>query len=62
MQALDEDVALLKVNANILPSLSINSQQPQASENLRIYGDIPAFYRITVFHKLIHQLHHPHRR
>jgi V8-like Glu-specific endopeptidase len=34
----DEDVALLKVNANNLPSLSINSQQPQANENLRIYG------------------------
>ncbi|MGA2675616.1 MAG: trypsin-like peptidase domain-containing protein [Methanobacterium sp.] len=34
----DEDVALLKINANNLPALSINSQQPTNGESLRIYG------------------------
>ncbi len=34
----DEDVALLKINANNLPALPINSQQPTNGENLRIYG------------------------
>ena len=34
----DEDIALLKVNANNLPALSINSQTPSNGENIRIYG------------------------
>ncbi len=34
----DEDVALLKVNANNLPALTINSNEPVTNENLRIYG------------------------
>jgi hypothetical protein len=33
-----EDVALLKVNANNLPSLAINSQSPFNGDSLRIYG------------------------
>ena len=34
----DEDIALLKVNANNLPALSINSQTPSNGESIRIYG------------------------
>ncbi len=34
----DEDIALLKVNANNLPTLSINSQTPSNGESIRIYG------------------------
>jgi len=34
----DEDVALLKVNANNIPALSIDSQQPTNGESIRLYG------------------------
>lgn len=34
----NEDIALLKVNSNNLPALTVNSHQPATRENLRIYG------------------------
>ena len=35
---MDEDVALLKIDASDLPALQINSGKPRTGENLRIYG------------------------
>ncbi|MCE5213993.1 MAG: serine protease [Methanobacterium sp.] len=34
----DEDVALLKINADDLSSLAVSSQKPQYRQNIRIYG------------------------